>query len=52
MTLENLKFFDQNKWIKMVCCIPNEFEKKYNINFFQGNLLTGINKKEIVKAFL
>ena len=52
MTLENLKFFDQNKWIKMVCCIPNEYEKKYNINFFQGNLLTGINKKEIVKAFL
>ena len=35
----------------MVCCIPNEFKKKYQSYTFEGNLITGINKKKIIKNF-
>ena len=52
LELEELKNFDQNKWIKMVCCIPREFEKKYTNYIFKGNFFTGINKKEIKESFL
>ncbi len=52
LELEELKNFDQNKWIKMVCCIPREFEKNYTNYIFKGNFLTGINKKEIKESFL
>ena len=49
--LEELKSYDEKKWIKMVCCIPNEFKKKYQSYTFEGNLITGINKKKIIKNF-
>ena len=52
LELEELKNFDQNKWIKMVCCIPREFEKIYTNYIFKGNFLTGINKKKIKQSFL
>lgn len=49
---EELKNYDENKWIKMVCCIPNEFKKDYKSTIFKGNLYTGINKKKIIRFFL
>lgn len=51
LNLEELKNFDQSKWIKMICCIPDEYKKNYNVSFFKGNLITGINKKKIIKTF-
>ena len=49
--LEELNHYDSNKWIKMVCCIPNEFKKNYEKTFFKGNIFTGINKRKIIDFF-
>ena len=27
LNLEELKNYDPNKWVKMICCIPSEFKK-------------------------
>tara|TARA_B100000989_G_scaffold210885_1_gene160002 strand:+ start:387 stop:1265 length:879 start_codon:yes stop_codon:yes gene_type:complete len=51
LCLEELKSYDEKKWTKMVCCIPNEFKKKYQYNTFKGNFITGINKKKIIENF-
>ena len=51
LTLENLRNFDNNKWIKMICCVPNEFHKDYKNYKFMGNIFLGINKKDILKNF-
>ena len=51
LNLEELKSFDPNKWRKMVCCIPSEYKKNYENTFFEGNIVTGINKKKILKTF-
>tara|TARA_A100001011_G_scaffold344171_1_gene379034 strand:- start:525 stop:1412 length:888 start_codon:yes stop_codon:yes gene_type:complete len=51
LNLEELKIFDQNKWIKMVCCVPSEFKKNYIKTFFKGNIISGVNKKEILRNF-
>tara|TARA_Y100000294_G_scaffold86015_1_gene80523 strand:+ start:387 stop:1277 length:891 start_codon:yes stop_codon:yes gene_type:complete len=49
--LEELKNFNSNKWIKMVCCIPYEYKKNYSDSYFKGNIFSGINKKKILKIF-
>ena len=51
LSLEEFKSFDQNKWVKMMCCIPNEYKKNYESSFFEGNFITGINKQKIIKTF-
>ena len=51
LSLEEFKNYDQSKWIKMMCCIPNEYKKSYKTYFFKGNLITGINKQKIIKTF-
>lgn len=51
LSLEEFKNFDKSKWVKMMCCIPNEYKKNYETYFFKGNFLTGINKKKIIKTF-
>ena len=51
LTLEKLKFYDKSKWIKMVCCIPNEYSKNYDFEFFKGNMFTGINKTKLLNHF-
>ena len=51
LELNQIVNYDPDKWIKMICCIPNEFNKEYEYKFFRGNFLTGINKKEILKNF-
>jgi len=51
LNLEELKNYDPNKWVKMICCIPSEFKKNYTKTYFKGNILSGINKKEILKTF-
>ena len=51
LTLEKLYNFDKDKWIKMVCCIPNEYHKYYKNQNFIGNIFTGLNKKLIIKEF-
>ena len=49
--LEEHKSFNSSKWIKMICCIPDEYKKNYENIFFKGNIVTGINKKKILKTF-
>ena len=49
LTLENLSNFNNNKWIKMICCVPNEFYKDYKNYKFMGNIFFGINKKDFIK---
>ncbi len=49
--LEELNNFDPDKWVKMNVCVPNEFKKNYEKNYFKGNIISGINKKEILKTF-
>lgn len=51
LSLEEFKVFDQNKWVKMMCCIPNEYKKNYETSFFKGNFMTGINKEKIITTF-
>jgi len=51
LSLEEFKSFDQNKLVKMMCCIPNEYKKNYESSFFEGNFITGINKQKIIKTF-
>tara|TARA_A100001011_G_scaffold349246_1_gene387680 strand:+ start:1413 stop:2300 length:888 start_codon:yes stop_codon:yes gene_type:complete len=51
LNLEELKNFDPSKWIKMICCVPSEFKKNYKKSYFKGSILSGINKKEILKNF-
>ena len=51
LSLEECKNFDQSRWVKMICCIPNEYKKTYKTNIFKGNLITGINKQKIIKTF-
>ena len=51
LSLEEFKNFDQNKWVKMMCCIPNEYKNNYESSFFTGNIITGINKQKIIKTF-
>ena len=51
LKLEKLDNFDKDKWIKMVCCIPNEYHKYYKNQNFIGNIFTGLNKKLIIKEF-
>mgnify|MGYP003348434430 CR=1 FL=1 len=46
--LEEFKNFDKSKWVKMMCCIPNEYKKNYETYVFKVNFLTGINKKKIM----
>ena len=51
LKLEELDSYDKSKWIKMVCCIPEENKKNYNEKLFNGNIFTGINKKKILNTF-
>ena len=51
LSLEEFNNFDQNKWVKMMCCIPNEYKNNYESSFFTGNIITGINKQKIIKTF-
>jgi len=51
LSLEEFKNYDQSKWVKMMCCIPNEYKKSYETYFFKGSLITGINKQKIIKTF-
>ncbi len=51
LELEELDSHDESKWIKMVCCIPEENKKNYNEKLFNGNIFTGINKKKILNTF-
>ncbi len=51
LQLEEFKSFNSEKWTKMTCCIPNEYKRTYKKNYFKGNILFGINKKEILKTF-
>ena len=51
LKLEELNSHDESKWIKMVCCIPEENKKNYNEKLFNGNIFTGINKKKILNNF-
>ena len=51
LSLEEFKNFDQNKWVKMMCCIPNEYKNNYETSFFKGNIITGINRQKIIKTF-
>lgn len=51
LNLIELKNFDEDRWIKMICCIPNEYKNNYENNFFKGGIISGINKKEILKTF-
>jgi|TARA_B110000008_G_scaffold187327_1_gene186131 FkbM family methyltransferase len=49
--IEKLTEYDNNKFIKMICCVPVENAKKYNEKIFIGNYFFGINKKEIFNFF-
>ena len=51
LELEEMSEHNPAKWVKMVCCIPNEYKKSYNRKIFKGNFFTGINKKRILKTF-
>ena len=51
LNLVELKNFDKDKWVKMICCIPNEYKDDYENTFFKGNIISGIDKKEILKKF-
>ena len=51
LNLIELKNFDKDKWVKMICCIPNEYKDDYENTFFKGNIISGIDKKEILKKF-
>ena len=49
--MEKIKKYYNDKWIKMICCIPKENGKKYNEKKFIGSYFFGINKKEIFNFF-
>tara|TARA_X000000950_G_C13870882_1_gene642832 strand:+ start:1082 stop:1987 length:906 start_codon:yes stop_codon:yes gene_type:complete len=51
LKLEKLDKFINNKWLKMVCCIPKEYSNDYKEEFFKGNYFFGINKKKILNYF-
>ncbi len=51
LKLEKIKSFEENKWVKMICCFPSEYSSKYsNINF-EGNKFYGINREKILDIF-
>jgi len=51
LKFEKISNYDNNKWIKMICCVPKENTNKYEEKKFLGSYLFGINKKEIIKYF-
>ncbi len=51
LKLEKLDSFNNNKWIKMVCCIPKEYSNDYKEEIFKGNSFFGVNKKKILNYF-
>jgi len=52
MKIEKLIKFNDNRFIKMICCVPKENSKKYDEKIFIGNYFFGINKKEIYNFFM
>ncbi len=51
LTLKKIYDFKDNLVVKMICCIPKEYEKNYQEVNINGNLISGINKKKILKLF-
>ena len=51
LKLEKILSYEDDKWIKMICCIPKDNTKKYEEKKFLGNCFFGINKNAIIKYF-
>ena len=51
LKLEKILSYEDDKWIKMICCVPKEYKKKYEEKKFLGNCFFGINKNAIIKYF-
>ena len=51
LKLEKILSYEDDKWIKMICCIPKDNTKKYEEKKFLGNIFFGINRNAIIKYF-
>ena len=51
LKLEKIINYDNNKWVKMICCVPKENSGEYEEKKFYGNYFFGISKNEILKYF-